>query len=333
MGNVVVFGASGYIGRNLLKFLKRMDVECYGVSRRDDLNNASIVIDYSKLNNLDNIINNSTIVINCIGVNAENIKLAKAEVKRNYELNYKNTCKVIDYCAARNVNKFINLSSTKIYNSNSFDILNEDSIIDITNEYAIIKYKIENYIINKNKNNNFNYINLRISMVYGGDGENNILKLIIMIKKGYRIPIPNLKNKRSMLYIDDLLQCIYIIIKNSNINCDSYIITGNDYISGYDLCELIREKFGISKSNFTVNLHILKLISKIFDIIQNIFRIEMPITSNKLEKLIGDSLFSSMKFQAVSGWVPIINIERGIEMTIKNLSLKSEGKRPMEPKA
>ena len=60
-------------------------------------------------------------------------------------------------------------------------------------------------------------------MVYGGDGENNILKLIIMIKKGYIIPIPNLKNKRSMLYIDDLLQCIYIIIKKMFIKISSII--------------------------------------------------------------------------------------------------------------
>jgi UDP-glucose 4-epimerase len=110
------------------------------------------------------------------------------------------------------VKQFIFMSSMIVYNSKETKIT-ADTKPNPDNFYGLSKLEAEEQIL-RLQSNSFQTVILRPPMIYGPNSKGNFLKLKILAKK--TLIFPDIKNKRSMLYIDNLCRVIKEIIKLNN---------------------------------------------------------------------------------------------------------------------
>lgn len=153
------------------------------------------------------------------------------------------------------VKQFIFMSSMIVYNSKETRIT-KDTKPNPDNFYGLSKLQAEEGILPL-QSETFNVVVLRPPMIYGPGSKGNFPKLIKLAKKA---PIfPNISNKRSMLYIDNLSNTTFNLIKrnesgiffpqNTDYSCTSEIVNYFSKSVSHKICftKLFNPLIGIFK--------------------------------------------------------------------------------------
>jgi nucleoside-diphosphate-sugar epimerase len=208
----------------------------------------------------------------------------------------------------KGVKKFIFISSVKVYgeNAGSFD---ENSPLNATEPYGISKLEAEQKLKELFKDYpESQLIVLRLAMVYGPGNKGNMLPLLKAAKRKLPLPLSAAKNKRSFLYVGNLVSAIDKIIKsptNQLTNSTICNLTDNQDISSKDLYRLISQESAERNGLFYVPQFIFNLLSFL-----------KPIKAIKI-RLFDIYQFDSAKFQKTYNWKPEFSVEQGIQETVK----------------
>ncbi|MEK6856863.1 MAG: NAD(P)-dependent oxidoreductase [Nanoarchaeota archaeon] len=193
---ILVTGASGFVGRNLLDKLENYEVNVLSrkkIPAKDvkvftgDLFEKEILAEASKVD----------VVVHLAGIVKGNV----------VKVNYQGTMNLVDACVANKIKKFIFVSS---YNA----------ILDT--KYGKSKKAAEEYI----KNSGLDYIILRPTVIYGRSNNKDLETLISILRKFSIALIPgNGKMKLQPLLVDDLINVLLKIIKTDKKN-KTYFLGG-----------------------------------------------------------------------------------------------------------
>lgn len=224
---ILILGSKGLVGNNLYFYLKKKKINIHKISDQ----NFDISIK-KKFKIIDKIKPN--IIINCAAYT--DVRLSETNKRISLKSNYYGVINIVDYCKLKKI-KLIHLSSDYVYNGKNNYKYKETDKMNPINYYGYTKSLADNYIIKKQPN----YIIIRTSSIISGF-RNCFLKKIYQdsLKKKY-INLPN-NLKMNPTFLDDLVECIYKILKNKNIIAKKFIIlnfTNKNTISWY----LLAKKF------------------------------------------------------------------------------------------
>ncbi|QUL53906.1 NAD-dependent epimerase/dehydratase family protein [Paenibacillus tritici] len=161
------------------------------------------------------------------------------ESARNAELynvvNCDLTISIAEKAKKQGVKQFVFLSSMSVYGIED-GIITSDSIPKPKSYYGISKYQAEEGL-KKLETADFKIAIVRPPMVYGADCTGNYTKLA---KLAVKLPtFPNFDNKRSMIYIDNLSEFIFYLVK---VNASGIFLPQNaEYVSTSEMVRLIAE--------------------------------------------------------------------------------------------
>lgn len=240
----LIFGNTGFIGKNLEKFLfgKYGKNSVYGFgSKKINL------IKKKDLPKLLKILNKKSIIFFL----SFNKKQSNATIQ-DFETNYvmiKNFIKVLD---KKQPKKIIFFSSQSIYGEDTDNPnTTEKTIPNPTSYYGIAKYIAERLLIKACFEKKIPLIVIRIPRVYGfGDSPKNYgpTKFVDFFKKGKRLEIwGNGDEKRDYLYINDLNK-ILEKLSNSNFVGTVNVCSGKSY----SFMQIIRMIEKISKKKIEI---------------------------------------------------------------------------------
>lgn len=216
---VILTGKNSYISKNTCNYLLScgFDAEC--VSIRDG-------IDSINFTGVD-------AVIHCAAI----VHKKEAEFKEEYEkVNYELTKELADTVLRNGVKQFVFLSTMAVYGKEEGEI-NENTPLLPKTLYGKSKLKAEEYLLNLN-NEGFKVSVIRPPMVYGNNCPGNYKRLFKMAK--ITPIIPDTKNKKSLIYIENLSYLIKNIIDNKKSGI--FMPMDKDYISTAELMSLISKK-------------------------------------------------------------------------------------------
>lgn len=187
-----------------------------------------------------------------------------------YKVNRDLTIEVAKKAKASGVKQFIFMSSIIVYGDsagiNDKKIITKDTIPVPSNFYGDSKLQAEKGILDL-QDENFNIVILRPPMIYGRGSKGNFPKLSKLAR--YSPIFPDIKNRRSILYIDNLCQFIKLIIDTNDNGI--FFPQNNEIVSTTDLVRRLG-KVHNKKIMFTSAFNkLLIILSKKFSLINKIF--------------------------------------------------------------
>ena len=258
---IAVTGANGFVGNNLSNYLTQKGIQISRVQRKKRLNtifipNCNRATDWSEaLTDVETVIHCASIVHNKRVDNFESF----------YKVNVQGTESLVSQAAKAGVKNIIFISTIKVNGENS-SLLNpfgDNSEVNPHDYYSISKLFAENSIKFISKIEGINYVIIRPGLIYGPGVRANFYNLIKLVDSGLPLPFKGVKNMRSLLFIDNLGEFIYQLIKKSYFKNQIFVLSDSTPLSLSELINLIYLQLDKKSRNFYFPLKILKFILNI----------------------------------------------------------------------
>lgn len=194
---IIVTGASGFLGISVLKCLKKNGYDCLGVSRRPGEGYLQ-VDNYSDSPVGDVLIHLAEI---------SDRRLAN-ELSTSYELYAANTLNTL---VRKGYSKIIYASSASLYGDNISEPRTERDIVVASDTYTRVKINAEQKVLSQNG------LVMRLSNIYGpGMSKNNVFSDIFrQLDCPGPVKLLNTNPVRDFLWIDDVVTAILKMVKKS----------------------------------------------------------------------------------------------------------------------
>lgn len=225
MKKILITGKNSYIGTSLEKWLGNYP-DRYSIDSISLRNDSWMEKNFSEYD----------VVFHVAGI--AHIKETKENAHLYYEVNRDLAYKVAQKSKVESVKQFIFLSSMSVYGIET-GIIDKDSPLKPKSNYGKSKLEAEKLIVNL-EDDVFKVAILRPPMIYGKDCKGNYNRLSNLAVK-IRI-FPNINNKRSMIFIDNLSEFVKCVIDYG----DKGLLfpQNNDYVETTKMVELIAKTHG-----------------------------------------------------------------------------------------
>ena len=210
---ILIIGGTGFLGYHLAKkcLLKKWDVTSISTNRPKKIRFLSkvkyIILDITNKKNLiKKIKSNYDYVVNLGGYVNHTEKL------KTYRSHYNGSKNLIDFFLNKKIKSFVQVGSCVEYGENKSPQSEKiiTNIKDLKSSYGRAKLLATNYLLKKNKIDNFPGNIIRLYLVYGPRQDFN--RFIPLIIKGClgnsNFPCSSGKQLRDFLYIDDAVNAI-----------------------------------------------------------------------------------------------------------------------------
>lgn len=257
MKKVLITGKDSYIGTSFKKWLAKNENE-YDVEEIETQNEEWKQVSYS---NYDTILHVAGIAHVSSDPNLEDLY---------YKVNRDLAIEIAKKAKQDGVKQFIFMSSMIIYGKDEpigeEKVINKDTIPSATDFYGKSKLDADLAIRNL-EDENFKVVIIRTPMVYGPNCKGNFPRL----KKIAKIsPIfPNIENKRSMIYIDNLCEFFKQTIDKQE--SGTFYPQNREYVSTKQIIKIMAEKMNKKMHFIKLFNPLIKLLSKKINIINKVF--------------------------------------------------------------
>jgi nucleoside-diphosphate-sugar epimerase len=286
--NILLTGASGFLGRHILKGFNEDLICTVGRSKTND-----IICDLS--NEIPNL-PETELIIHAAG-KAHSIIKTNLDFLNCFKVNVTGTENLLKGLDKVNLKPkyFVLISSVAVYGNKSGTLITEDHDLKANDCYGYSKILAEKLVLSWCKENRVILTILRLPLIAGKDAPGNLGDMVNAIKRGYYFNIGNIKCKKSIVLADD----IPIGIKQAYKHGGLYNLTDGFHPDISDLAISIAKQLG-KNPPFILNLKFIKLLSKIGDI----FGTLIPINTDRLYKMTNDLTFDDSKARNKFSWNP-----------------------------
>lgn len=276
MKKILITGADSYIGTSFEKWVSKYP-EKYSVDTidlKDDTWIEKFFLGYD-------------VVFHVAGI--AHVKETEKNKELYYKVNRDLPFEVAKKAKEHGVKQFIFISSMSVYGIED-GIISRNTKLKPKNNYGKSKLEGEK-IISSFRDPNFHIVILRPPMIYGKGCKGNYQKLAKISK--HMMFFPKVKNKRSMIYIENLCEFVRVLVDNYE---DGIFLPQNEeYVTTSDMVKLI------------ANVHGKKLwMTSLFNPILKLFK------TKKLNKVFGDLLYEKEEITK-----DVFGFEESIRLTEK----------------
>jgi len=225
MKKILITGANSYIGTSFEKYLEYWPGK-YTVDTVDLRDDKWKNKDFSEFD----------VLFHVAGV--AHIKETKENAELYYKVNRDLVYDVAKKSKSDGVKQLIFLSSMSVYGMETGVIKKDTAPVPISN-YGKSKLQAEDLIVPL-KGDSFKIAVLRSPMIYGKGCKGNYSRLAKLLLK---VPFfPNLENKRSMIYIDNLCEFVRLLINNGSSGL--FFPQNKEYVCTSEMVKYIAEVHG-----------------------------------------------------------------------------------------
>ncbi|KFJ93089.1 hypothetical protein JF55_02880 [Pseudomonas sp. 1-7] len=316
MNTVLLTGSTGFVGSVLLAELKKLP-EFHVVSAvrsavspaSDDVvvvGNIDGTTDYlSALNGVDVLVHAAARA----HVMRDEVADTLAEFRK---VNVDGTLNLARQAAAAGVKRFVFISSIGVHGLNSSRPFTETDSEAPHDAYAISKYEAEQGLRKLATETGLEVVIIRPPLVYGGAAPGNFRSLINLASKPIPLPFASVNNKRSMVYVGNLVDLIVRCIHHPSAANETFLVSDGDDVSLRSLLTMMRSAMGRS--------------ARLVPVPVGLFKLAGALTGKRgmVDRLVGDLQVDSSKARSLLGWVPPYTVEQGIAATVADFMSKDK---------
>lgn len=305
MNKIFVTGAAGFIGNEVCKALSVLKYSVCGVVRNKDTISQLPKVKYVSVGDFilyrdwKNLLAGYDCVIHCAAF-AEQIRFLSYQTYN--QINTEFTKKLAEQCVIVGVKKFIFLSSISVLGNNTNNIkpFKYSDKANPLGKYAQSKYEAEKELLKIHAKTSLEVIIIRPPIVYGQGAKGNISRIIKFLKLRLPLPFGLIKNKKSFISVDNLVDVLICCITRPNLKSKVFLVSDGHDLSLKEFLQNITNELGYRLLIFPFPIFLLKLISIFFG------------KKNDLDKLSSSLLVDINYTRDTLKWKPRNSVKDGI---------------------
>ncbi len=308
---IFITGARGFVGKNLCVELDKKGYR-FLPSSRHKFNDGNkhlrdlIECDFDKTFDLSNSLAGCHTVIHCAG-RAHIMKRASSDSFMFDKVNHLATKHLAKQAISAGVTRFILISTAGVMGKKTelgFPFKVDDKP-NPQGDYAVSKIRGEEALISECQNTHMNYTIIRPPLIYGQDAPGNWTKLVNLLNYNFPLPLKAIENKRSFIFIGNLIDLIIKCINSENALNKTYLVCDNKDMSTSTLIEKIIEASNNRNRTFYISKDKLLFLARILG-----------------RGLMAEQLFNNLQLDISEtidqlNWKPKYTPDEGIILSIK----------------
>ncbi len=309
MQRVVVTGAGGFVGRALCQSLEEARYDVTRIVRRNEPqftgSNFSVVPDIGGNTNWNSILRDHNCVIH-LAARVHVMDKTLADPWNEYlQTNVNGTLNLAQQAAAAGVKRFIYISSVKVNGESTsgkpFRPEDKPAPVDF---YGQSKYEAEKGLKKIEAETGLQIVIIRPPLVYGPEVKANFLKLLKWIHKGLPLPFGAIHNKRSFIYIANLIHFIIKCVSYPGAAGETFLVSDGVDLSTPDLIRKMGSYMNRATLLIPIPVSFLELTGRALA------------RRSELDRLCGSLQVDISKTAQLLKWNPPFSQEVGLEKTV-----------------
>ena len=305
---ILVTGATGFIGRNLVEHLyaKGHDVVCFvrRTSKVDFLKERGISLVYGDVTNAADV--NMAFckeapeaVFHCAAL------VMKDGRPKLFKNNVEGTLNICRASLDQGVKKLIYLSSIAVICGNSEVPLTEGLSYKSSNTYGESKISAERIVMDF-REEGLNVAIIRPSMVYGED-EPHALDRILKLAEKRLIPVFDvaMNAKLHLVYVGNVIKALDLALEKDEASCGTFMIADKEVITVKEFLGILYDELGAGTPP-VISRHLVKLAMAI------------PLVRRRLEGFFKDRVYDITRATEELGYDPSISTEEGLRKSVRH---------------
>lgn len=314
MKKILITGASGFIGQSLCKSLSKLSNSIRGTVRSLDQFLINDDIEYRSVGDIGlktkwkDVLAGMDYVIHCAGI-AHKMNNSK-EPEFYHSTNVEGTKALAEQAAETGIKRLIFLSSIKV-NGKSTGKVNEkmkfshNDFPEPKDDYAISKLEAEKILFKISAISRLEVVVVRLPLVYGYGAKGNLARLIKFVKSGIPLPLSLVKNQRSMIGMDNLVDLLIRCIDHPEASGKTFLASDGEDLSTPKLIKLIGSSMERKANLFPCPIFMLKFLGSVFG------------RSEEINRLVGSLKIDNSYTKKTLDWTPSLSVKEGIRRMVQ----------------
>jgi UDP-glucose 4-epimerase len=259
---ILVTGANGFIGAHLCQELSSRKIGFRATARNSNENNYAdfVSCDLETTESLNQLMDGCDTVVHLAG----RAHVTSDDSQEKYRIANEFVTHQLANAAAQNgIARFVYISSIKVNGESSspgLPIRSSDTPSPLDN-YGRSKLAAEKVLQEICRVNNMEYVIIRPTLVYGKGVRANFSALISAVQKGAPLPIASVRNSRSMIGINNLIDLVIATCTNPHAANQIFLASDGNDISTPALVRLIAQSLNRPSRIFPFPVFVLRLLA------------------------------------------------------------------------
>lgn len=305
MKRIAITGVSGFVGANLLPYLKERGVDTMPLSRTFGPGYDAV----------DAVFLNQQSVYGIVHLAGKAHDLRKeVNSAEYYEVNTELTKRLFDAFLESDSEVFVYLSSVKAIADRVEGALTETHIPKPLTDYGKSKLAAETYLQQAILPPRKRVYILRPCMIHGPGNKGNLNLLYQVVKRGIPYPLAAFDNQRSFLSVENLCFVIQELLQRKDIAPGVYHIADDQCLSTNQVVEIISDVLGKRKRLIAIPASWIRAIARAGNYLP------LPLNTERLQKLTEDYVVDNRKLiEALQKKLPV-DAGTGLKKTISSFT-------------
>ena len=305
---ILVTGASGFVGRCLCEHLTKRghlvtaSVRSSETPPIENINGSIVVGDLGPDTDWTKALKNQEAVIHLAARTHVMNETASNPEAQYMPVNVESTKRLIHQMLEQIDSRFIFMSSVKVNGEQTaVQPYSESQPSQPEDAYGRTKHQTELLILNSP---DLKSTIIRSPLVYGPSVKGNFLKLIQLSERGLPLPIGMIKNKRSLIFLENLSDAIIQSLESSAAIGQTYLVSDNADISTPELFRAVANALNKPSRLIPFPVFLLRLAGVLFG------------KSGAIKRLAGSLQIDCNKIHKELGWKPPFSLKQGLDKTV-----------------
>jgi nucleoside-diphosphate-sugar epimerase len=313
MTEIAVTGASGFVGRALMKELEKRGHRARSLVRSGPADQATVVGDVGLDTDWTAALAGVNTVIHCaarVHVMQDDAADPLAAFRR---VNTAGTRGLAAQAADLGVERLVFVSTIKVngestrYRAGASAAFTADDSPNPGDPYAVSKWEAECALREIEAETGLEVVIVRPPLVYGLGVGGNFRSLIHAVRRGWPLPFGRVENRRSLVALPNLVDLLVCCAIHPRAPGQTFLVSDDDDLATPELIRRLARAMGGSARLLPVPPAMLRLAGR------------MTAQSDRVERLIGSLQVDIGHTRERLGWRPPVSVDEGLQATVASV--------------
>jgi nucleoside-diphosphate-sugar epimerase len=218
-------------------------------------------------------------------------------------VNLAGTARLAREAAKAGVRRLVFISTVKVHGEESETPYRPDSPARPGDPYGVSKWEAEQALRAIEQETGLEIVVVRPPLVYGPGVKANFLKMLGVVSSGIPLPLAALRNKRSLIYVENLVDALALCATHPDAAGRSYLVSDGEDVSTPELVRKSARALGVPARLFRFPPRLLLLAGRLTG------------RNGAVNRLAGSLTVDGSQIRFDLGWVPPFTLEQGLQQT------------------